>query len=303
MSAVRRARQRVARYAYHSFPRRDKTTRTARIRLGLAILDSMVRSGLVLAARLATPPSAELPSATSGLRIGQTFAAFTVRSRASLAHEHAEDFGSFAIEFEVDALVEMGAIPVVYLPLRDDQRSHGRLLLQHLADIALVLERLQDTSRKHPEEEFFRHLNRGLASREELIAALSALTSLVEPVEPSADAAVKYFEQREWRILQNVGTSAGFDASPPTPDEQQRLFGLDRNFWTEPIGYRHISSDGVSAEKSGPRIDRSLFLRRVRGRHFLDYARRLIVPPAALKRAQAILAAEFPQLTVEPLED
>lgn len=129
------------RYAYHSFPRRGRSTRASNIRRGLSVLRSIATSGLLLRPEVVAVPGEILDDGTLGESsfIGERFAAFTVRTTASLVSEHAQHFGEFAIELEVANLIEIGALPAFYLPLRDDQHGSGRALTARTAEITLLL--------------------------------------------------------------------------------------------------------------------------------------------------------------------
>jgi hypothetical protein len=99
---------------YHSFPRRGGMSESQTIDKGLQILRFIFEVGLVLAPefvtwRHSTEGGPEYISTTRQRRM-----CFTELSRAELG-VHGRTFGSFSIEYPIDALRGAGALPVMYI--------------------------------------------------------------------------------------------------------------------------------------------------------------------------------------------
>jgi len=132
-------------------------------------------------------------------------------------------------------------------------------------------------------------LTTGTRPFNELLGAFQALASLIYPVDAVGVEELRFFEQREWRVLSNALDPRHYTASAATTDERERLMSIDRSYFG---GQVHMRSG------TRTRIDECVFLRTIRGRPFLDYARHVIVPDAALDDSRAILAPSFPALPV-----
>jgi hypothetical protein len=304
------------RRAYHSFPRRGAKTVAAANRKGIAVLRSIAAGGLLLRPEVLTIPGEVLADGTTGKDsfIAERYASFTVRTETELVAEHADTFGEFSIEFELAKLVELGALPVFYLPLRRDQNSPARSLTATTAELSRLLERLQGWGQtaKSPKakmlftvsgrralevdrqvvKQLLELMTQELRPISALLADLQALTTLIYPVDAGDAEALRYFEQREWRLVSGLIDPAVHDAAPPSPQEKAVLLAIDRSFYSKVIELRSYSA---------PRIDECLLVRRVRGRRFLELARRVLVPRGAFEQARAAVA-DFPALAVESLD-
>jgi hypothetical protein len=285
-----------ARYGYHSFPRRAKTSVRPTNQKGLNVLRSMIRSGLLLPPELVDVPGEVFADGSIGppSRIGETFGAFTVRTARSLVAEHSQDFGEFAAEFEIARLVELGALPVFYVPFRQEAQNAGMALLGRIGDLSELLEALgrEAQADQHAREVVHRALPRG-RQLPEVLGGFRAFTSLIYRVGTDKDE-VRFFEQREWRLLKNALDPRVYDAAEPTEDERALLREFEPGgYWDKELPFR---------SGSAPRLARAVFVRSIRGRHFLEYARRLIVPAAVMDEARAIVGSRFPLLEVVTFE-
>jgi hypothetical protein len=114
----------LERYFYHSFPRRRKDQR-GEVQKGLKILELIRDFGLLL-----TPERTawEYPHADGSpprrMEMVQRRVCFTELSPRELSR-HAKEFGHFALEFEVDTLKSLHALPVFYIP-RGENASVSR---------------------------------------------------------------------------------------------------------------------------------------------------------------------------------
>jgi hypothetical protein len=133
------------RYFYHSFPRRDRST-DGEMEKGRKILSLICEVGLVLAPEVVkwkTPHADGSPP-----RVQETIqrrVCFTELAPSELAR-HAEEFGHFALEFDVDTLKRMGAMPVFYIPQSagdgEGVASLGSTLVMQSTDAMILAMRL-----------------------------------------------------------------------------------------------------------------------------------------------------------------
>lgn len=144
------------RYLYHNFPRpHDSEQPESIFRRGLAILQSIKRSGFIMAPEIVewrTPVSIGSPSP---IRILQQRVCFTELPRSEL-QDHSKHFGPFAIEFDHMALRRIGALPVIYIPQAMSERDHlallGPFIVSHLGHIQHMLEQLNELQQfKNPD--------------------------------------------------------------------------------------------------------------------------------------------------------
>jgi hypothetical protein len=134
------------RHFYHSFPRpRADEKRGDVVDRGLAILRSVVQSGLVLAPEIVEWKTPVNIGSRSPIRLLQQRACFTELSLSDLP-DHAKRFGPFALEFDILALRRVGALPVIYMPQSLSEHDHlallGPMIVSHLGYIKYLLEQL-----------------------------------------------------------------------------------------------------------------------------------------------------------------
>jgi len=112
------------RFFYHSFPRRGRTT-DAEIEKGCKILILICAAGLLLAPEIVKwkHPHADGSPPREQETI-QRRICFTELAPEELAR-HAEEFGHFALEFDIDTLKRMGAMPVFYIPQSIGEDGEG----------------------------------------------------------------------------------------------------------------------------------------------------------------------------------
>ena len=134
------------RFMYHAFPRRGREHEN-RDEKGLRILQNIVRSGLLLTPERIEWPGEFFPGGKRGKPFSSynTHACFTELALDELP-SHAESFGAFAIEFDIMTLRTLGAAPVLYIPLAEDDAGLlgvGEAFMARLLDMTMLLERLQ----------------------------------------------------------------------------------------------------------------------------------------------------------------
>ena len=294
-------------YLYHSFPRPADRTSAPDIPKGLKILRSIISHGLLL-----TPeeirwrnPAAKDPI-KGETRAIQRRACFTEIPPERLS-EHSVRFGPFAIEFEIGQLRKLGALPVLYVPTafqsREALEGLGAELIGGLADVTRLVETLRLLSEeigKRPtigltlndskvasldiaETEGVRKLLAALPSAEiaalgEMSAKLRTLSSCFYLVDdPRYTEELGYYLQREWRIVGGFSFQ-GMVITPATSEQQKELLEIDPVFFGQKRLEFFDQSDAVGKVVEDVRAPRSHFYSRLNGRHFLAYARRVLLP-------------------------
>ena len=129
------------RYFYHSFARPRKGCNDHE--KNVKILESIIHNGLLLVPEKWV--SAErLENGELGPQdvVFQKRVCFTELQTPELK-QHSETFGSFALEWEIGTLLELHAMPIMYLPKTgEDDSSIGATTLARLSEVRLVLSRL-----------------------------------------------------------------------------------------------------------------------------------------------------------------
>jgi hypothetical protein len=133
------------RFFYHSFPRRGRSDTTAENPKGLKILELIRDFGLLLTPEITSwqyPHANQTPP--RNMQMVQRRVSFTELSSKQLP-EHAKEFGHFALEFEIDTLKDLGAIPVFYIPKWGSSslaRSLGQTLVIQMIDAMCLIDRI-----------------------------------------------------------------------------------------------------------------------------------------------------------------
>ncbi len=135
---------------YHSFPRvRPDDSDDRIIKVGLEILQSIRQIGLVLAPEIIVWKQALENGQDRTTSVRQSRICFTELSRDQL-EEHGKTFGPFSLEFRVDALRQLGALPVIYVPqrLKEDRRfsTVGETIVTEIGDIKYTINQLHQLS-------------------------------------------------------------------------------------------------------------------------------------------------------------
>ena len=222
------------RFFYHSFPRRGSNT-DAEIDKGCKILSLICDAGLLLAPEVV---NWQYSHADGSPPRTQTYiqrrVCFTELAPGDL-NEHAEIFGRFALEFEIDVLKGMGALPVFYIPQatsteQSEINSLGSVLVNQMIDAAMLAMRLTEVKKlvdaapdgarldltmgvdKFKDFSFdaketraiLEALGYGLTPPDMLKQSLYGLLHCFYPADNLRDnTALAYYRQREWRISHN----------------------------------------------------------------------------------------------------
>ena len=243
--------------------------------------------------------------------IAQKRCCFTELAPAELP-QHAKVFGHFAIEFDIQVLRSLGAIPVFYLP-RTSEANAGleamatalvagigqlEMLFDRLSQIEGVLrgnhhkdERLLVTENgivTHEircsvggAEELLSFLTKGLPPVPSLHAILKTVSNFFYPTEDLRYTGLQgYYQQREWRILANMARDGVELTRPLQADEMESLLELDRVFFSKQLSFR---------TGTFRRVDQCRLFEQLDGKSIIRYARRIIVPEISVARVKKIL--------------
>lgn len=314
------------RYFYHSFPRRFRDDPDSEIDRGLEVLSSIIASGFLL-----SPEETKWKEPLRGgsfskpvKNIAKT-CSFTELAPRELP-KHSRQFGSFSIEFDLQTFRELGGIPVFYLPRATPEdrglESLAASLMVRTGEIQVLLNRLADVeneiSANVDKNRFIDFEKNGqqddsrcsYGGAEDLIAsltdggqpvnilrnALRALSAFFYPAERSTHTGfLTYYEQREWRLIANMahlGQDIDRDLTDP---EKARLTAIDSDFFSQKMKF-HTGTYN--------RVEQCRFFSELNGKRVIQYARRVIVPSAALDQATDLLAdaTDAPVVALEELD-
>jgi hypothetical protein len=237
--------------------------------------------------------------------------------------DHAAIFGHFALEFEMEVARQLGAIPVFYVPQRDG--GIGSSLLAILLDARAVIDRATITHNilngntpvnervdltvgftRNPQDKktFNIHRDESKVLLEAfdhqvtpwpmLSTGMDALLNFFYPADNTIhDKPLQYYRQREWRIACNFAIDGVDVLRRPNEDEIDRITKIDEQFFLRPMTTDHGIINPFS---------RSLIHPGLNGKTILQLARRLIVPKAAMKECQELLANVEGAPDVVPIE-
>ncbi len=313
---------------YHSFPRRGRAT-DVETEKGLKILSLICDAGFVLAPEVVrwsyphadgSPPRAQ--------EYIQRRVCFTELASKELP-EHAEEFGHFALEFNIDTLKGLGAMPVFYIPHATSEDSQGvtslgsTLVVQTIDAMILAMrlngikEILDDPSTEQTSldctfgftenklrtftfdvpqaRNILEGLTYALTPPGMLEHALTGLLSCFYPADNIRDnKALAYYRQREWRIAWNFAIRGEEIMRRPSNELIGRLLDIDTDFF---------GRDFPTA--NGPRqlASEALVFPGIAGKRIVEMANRIVVPRPALTSAQTIVARFAPEVPVICIED
>ncbi|ANB73630.1 hypothetical protein AYM40_15640 [Paraburkholderia phytofirmans OLGA172] len=304
-----------SRFFYHSFPRRqDKAGRTA-VDQGLCILEGIRDFGILLTPEVIRWQTQVQHGDRGFVERVQRRACFTELAPSELPG-HAETFGSFTLEFGYDTIRALGALPVTYVPKGERNASDGSMLGTELATTLLKAQAIvnvmaagemsrvtmpyqgEDVS---PEMFVFKTLKsrnftvtseRDVASPEakwagtwaSLAGTLDFLVNLFYPaddVRPNHAGDLKYYRQREWRIVGRMDCDGEEVVRELSPDAVARMLAVDPAYFGKPP--RNSYDDKNVAELTMAHTG-------IGGKSILQLASRILVPEEALGRARKIVA-------------
>lgn len=310
----------VSRYFYHSFPRGADANARA-----LPILESILERGLLL-----TPERIEFREELSSNTLSEPWYAMQKRiSFTELAPpeliDHAATFGPFSIEWDIQVLMQMGAIPVFYVPLRFNAGSHEAIacaMLARLGEVQELLVRLEalDTHTRQTanKAELLNVTNNGvvvaqtrctIGAAEDLLQMLqteiqpiSALTGAIRalsgyfyPVDHEKyTGLLGYYRQREWRLLANM-VRLGIPVTVPVEAaDVEALLRINNEFFGREVEF-------PTGRKI--RARECQLYRTFRDKPIIQTARKLICPITSMAEARRLLEQKGVTLEVVAMEE
>ncbi|WP_031597347.1 abortive infection system antitoxin AbiGi family protein [Ferrovum myxofaciens] len=321
------------RFFYHSFPRRGSSTKEEAEK-GCKILAAIRDFGLLL-----TPETIEWKQPSVGNAQPRIFpllqkrVCFTELSPSEIS-EHAEKFGHFALEFEIDTVRRLGAAPVFYVPQPTsnaaDGSSIGTSLLAMAMDSHAIIQRMATLNQvlqgptpvsesfnfdvgfaRSPDGRGSYSINRDEAKNllaaighavtpwNDLNAGTFALLNFFYPTDNKRqDRSLEYYRQREWRIACNFRLNNSDGTSVDVlhvPTQQERARFLDID---KQFFERQISTDTGMAET----LEQSLVCPGLHGKRLIEMVRRIVVPDEAICCTKEILAV-LPESVFEALKN
>lgn len=304
------------RYFYHSFPRRT-INEPEENAIGLNILNSICDSGLLLTPEITKWKHQHADGSNPRVEeLLQKRICFTELSPKELIN-HANNFGHFAIEFEIDALKKMGAIPVFYIPdiLNGDKKGAevGSILLIQLQDISQLIvrlkiveefQKLQNVPSKLPLNidypqnpsisksfeidtieswKLIEAITHGLTPLSMLSSSIDSLSNFFYPADNQKhNKSLDYYRQREWKICLNLIFDGNAEMIRKLSEsEKNNLLLIDPSFFSKTISFQNREIKIVE--------ECSVFSN-FESAHPLEYANRIIVPEALQDSAKKILS-------------
>jgi len=291
---------------------------------GCSLLDSMCRNGLLLVPELVSWSDPTQSDSSNRINAVQRRICFTELSTEELP-EHIEAFGGFCLEFTIESLRALGALPVIYVPDKiSDTSLHdavGTSMLANLAASAAVLSSFAEFLTLAGPTTFVDvtmratgiktthnfDVNQTIAIRQFLEAvavaqgipfhemrnALHGMSSLFYPTENNKYTdSLGYYRQREWCIFSGPYVNGEPTTFQATDIQAEELLKLDGEFFSRQLDF---------ADGRYTLAIKSHFLREIGTRHVLSHARRILVPHKSLKAAAEILERYSITVQVAPI--
>jgi hypothetical protein len=282
-----------ASFFYHSFPRKHQSD----IRQGLVVLQSILKSGLLLTPEVILwrepgRPKNQAPT----FSVLQIRICFTELLPEQLP-EHSKMFGCFALEFSIENLRQLGAIPVFYVPnsaeLVKGLDGAGQVLAMRIAQVQILMERLRQMKSDSPAKEVITAASQGLLSLEELCFSVMALQNLLAPTENlDHTEPLFYYRQREWRIIENFAVNGHWPIRKPSGQEREALLAAN-GFFHKELKYEPAGINQV--------IDGCRFFSELEGIPIVQRVRRILVPPEAVPQASILVMEAGYRIPVQAL--
>lgn len=307
------------RYFYHSFPRRGRSS-AREISSGLAILELIRDFGLLLNPEIIDwqyPHADGTPPRTASTI--QRRVCFTELAPSELAG-HSEEFGRFALEFEIETLKRLGAMPVFYVPRSaDGAGSLGTTMVMQIIDamrltdrVARTLQELEQTPAAwiarpftfgmtdnqrvyflNPQQamETLNGVGHALAPPGMISNFLEGVLGFFYPADGQQNNSLKYYRQREWRISGRYAINGNEIFDQTSDDMIDRLLKLDNDFYGRvfPPDDKVISNTTIRDCSQKRLVDWTYVLPGFGQDRMLELARRVIVPDKAIQSVEGIL--------------
>jgi hypothetical protein len=323
------------RFFYHSFPRRGTST-AAEIEKGKQILTAVRDFGLVLTPQFIewTQPSIGAPPRT--LPVLQKRVCFTELNPKELSG-HAEKFGHFSLEFEIETVRRLGAMPVFYVPQPTSEATDGSLIGSAMVaiatDLRAVVQRMtmlnevlhgqvpvnpkfdfntgfagspegqgRFTIDRDEAKNFLAAIGHAVTPWSDLRAGTEALLNFFHPTDNrKADRALEYYREREWRIACGLRLKGRDGRS--NVDLLRVLTPEERQRLLE-IDKEFFGRRVQTGTGEADTLDQALVLPGLHSQRVIQMVRRVIVPALALKDTVELLSGldrSPPVITLETL--
>jgi hypothetical protein len=247
---------------------------------------------------------------------------FTELSPKELA-AHADRFGHFSLEFEIETVRKLGAMPVFYVPQPTSEMTDGSLvgsaLVAIATDMRAVIQRLAGLSRflhgdvpvapkldfdvgfvgspegrgkyaidRDEAKNLLAAIGHAVTPWSDLAVGADALLNFFYPTDNKrTDAALEYYRQREWRIACGFRLK-GRDGRPDV-DLTRVLTAQERQRLQE-IDQEFFSRKVKTGIGEADTLDQALVLPGLDSRRIIQMVRRVIAPASAVRDAVALLA-------------
>jgi len=268
---------------------------------------------------LLVPEVIEYPSEQFSSNIEQSYYRL-IQSRFCLTKldinklaDHARFFGTFHLEFSYNSIIELGAIPVMYLPRID--KTSDPLSLKHLASSFIYrlcelqnlcedihnLELIASTNKKDKKVKILRGndgqtidinikqlrnileiITCNIAPYSEIYGAIQGMASLFYPSDLNYNNEFKmlhYYNQHEWRIVGGISINGNRLDTSLNLEEKDMLQEIDKSFFTKEFPYgreKDLLINGCSVIKI------------VNEKSIHNFITRIIVPSGQLAIAKEI---------------
>ena len=308
------------RYFYHSFPRRGASS-AEEMDKGCKILAAIRDFGLLLTPQQIEWKQPTFDGAARTLPVLQKRVCFTELSPHELP-AHAERFGHFALEFDIDAVRSLGAVPVFYIPQPSKTAVDGSAIATGLLAIALdayaVVQRMAFLDRtfkgstpvqekldmecgfasspngrgkykidRDETKNFLAAIGHAVTPWTDLEHGMSGLLNFFHPTDnDKADRALEYYREREWRV------ASAFAINQPDGSRVEVMHvptAEERARFTEidPEFFGRTIKRDIGDVQT---LDAALVYPGLGGRRIIDMVRRVIVPASVVDRATEVLA-------------
>jgi hypothetical protein len=309
------------RFFYHSFPRRSAST-ASEIEKGKQILAAIRDFGLVLTPQFIEWSQPNLGASPRTLPVLQKRVCFTELSPYELPG-HAEKFGHFGLEFEIETVRRLGAMPVFYVPQPLSDATDGSLvgaaLVAIATDLRAVVQRMAGlnevlhgaipvspkfnfdagfagspdgrsnfTIDRDEAKNFLAAIGHAVTPWTELRVGADALLNFFHPTDNKrADKALEYYQEREWRIACGLRLK-GRDGQPDV-DLLYLLTPEERRRLLE-IDQEFFTRKVQTGTGEADTLDLALVLPGLHSQRLIQMVRRVIVPAAAVKDTIELLS-------------
>jgi hypothetical protein len=237
---------------------------------------------------------------------------------------HATKFGPFAFEWDISTLIEMGAIPCFYVPLKGTPGSYdgtASAMLARLGEVQELLVRLENmdaTARNASDTQEVLKLTRngevigeiqctvgaardlldavqgGIQPLSALTAAVRALSGFFYPTDhPTYTDLLGYYRQREWKLLANLNHRGVPVTVPVDQQDVAALLDIDTEFFGRELEF-------PTGRKS--RVSQCQLYKTFRGVAIVNSVRRVICPREVIAEVSQMLEANGARLNVVAIE-